>query len=188
MNTPFPVLFALSDSIYKSLPGTDVYDLERDALTWTGGCPVLAHPPCRAWSRLRHFSKHDEQEKNLAVWAVSQIRQFGGVLEHPAGSSLWPFLNLPLPGNFDEFGGFTFPVDQFWFGHKARKSTFLYIVGCLPGDLPRVPLSIDTPSYVVQSRTNKNHISRRDRLSTPLGFAVWLLDCLQVIYSRSYIG
>ncbi len=36
------VLFARADSHYKALPGSDVWDAERDALRWPGGCPVVA--------------------------------------------------------------------------------------------------------------------------------------------------
>ena len=40
------ILFARKDSVYKAMPGLDVYDFERDALTWPGGAPLIAHPPC----------------------------------------------------------------------------------------------------------------------------------------------
>ena len=43
------ILFARSDSYYKTLPECDVWDIERDARKWPGGAPVVAHPPCRAW-------------------------------------------------------------------------------------------------------------------------------------------
>lgn len=43
------VLFARSDSVYKSIPGCDVWDINRDARNWKGGAPIVAHPPCRAW-------------------------------------------------------------------------------------------------------------------------------------------
>lgn len=78
------VLFARSDSIYKSLPGCDVYDIERDALTWPGGSPVVAHPPCRAWGSFAWRARPREGERECAPWAVEQIRRHGGVLEHPA--------------------------------------------------------------------------------------------------------
>jgi hypothetical protein len=99
------VLFARSDSVYKTLPECDVYDAERNALNYPGETPIIAHPPCRAWGQLRHFAKPQPGEKDLARWAVDQIRQFGGVLEHPAHSTLWRDKGLPVPGLVDEWGG-----------------------------------------------------------------------------------
>jgi len=83
------VLFARQDSIYKTLTDCDVWDIERDALKWPGGNPIIAHPPCRAWGSLRHFAKPRPGERELALWAVKQVRAEGGVLEHPARSLLW---------------------------------------------------------------------------------------------------
>ena len=51
------VLFVRSDSVYKQMADVDCYDIDRDARTWPGGCPVVAHPPCRAWGLLRQFAK-----------------------------------------------------------------------------------------------------------------------------------
>lgn len=72
------VLFARSDSNYKTMPGCDVYDIDRDARTFAGGLPVIGHPPCRAWGRLRQFAKVRPDEKALAPWAVEQVRAWGG--------------------------------------------------------------------------------------------------------------
>jgi hypothetical protein len=44
---------------------------------------------------LRHFAKPRADEKNLARLAVALVREFGGVLEHPANSTLWPAQKLP---------------------------------------------------------------------------------------------
>jgi len=93
------VLFARADSVYKQLPGTDVYDMERDARIYDGPHPVVAHPPCRAWGRLRSFANPRPDERNLARLAVAMVREFGGVLEHPAGSTLWSAQGLPPPEN-----------------------------------------------------------------------------------------
>ena len=38
------VLFAREDSHYKTLPQCDVYDMARDARTYDGPHPVVAHP------------------------------------------------------------------------------------------------------------------------------------------------
>jgi hypothetical protein len=173
------VLFARADSIYKQLPGTDVYDIERDALTFPGGMPIVAHPPCRAWGLLRQFSKPRDGEKELALWAVDQIRRCGGVLEHPAGSTLWPAAGLPEPGKRDQWGGWTLVVYQHWFGHRAEKATRLYIVGCFPADIPDIPMRLDKPTHCI--RPTKSYprlpsVTKAEREHTPTDFAVWLLD------------
>ena len=128
------VLFCRADSAYKNDSRFDVWDAQRNALLWDGGSPLIAHPPCRAWGILSHMAKPRPGEKDLAPWAISQIRKFGGVLEHPKGSRLWKFMQLPEPGAMpDEFGGFSILLDQWDFGHVARKPTKLYICG-LAGD------------------------------------------------------
>lgn len=158
MIPPVAILFARPDSIYKTLPGCDVWDIDRDARKWPGGCPVVAHPPCRAWGNLRHFSKPRPDEKELAVSAAAQVQIFGGVLEHPRRSTLWKACNLPAPNKSDALGRFTICLPQSWFGHKAEKMTLLYIVGLKPCDLPDIPFSIQEPSHVIG--TSRNH---RDR-------------------------
>jgi len=86
---PVAVLFARSDSVYKSLPGCDVYDIDRDAMTFEGGMPVIAHPPCRSWGRLAHRANPRPGERKLALWAVDQVRQWGGywsiLMDHGCG-------------------------------------------------------------------------------------------------------
>ena len=172
------ILFARSDSNYKSLPECDVWDAQRDARGWPGGSPLVAHPPCRAWGRLRHFAKPGPDEKALALWAVEQVRKYGGVLEHPVGSTLWKAAALPLPGLSDGWGGWTLVVNQHWWGHRAEKATLLYIVGCPPKALPPIPYRMDEPTHVVQSRKrsgSRPHISKSEREHTPIDFARWLV-------------
>lgn len=173
------ILFARADSCYKALPGCDVWDAERDARRWPGGCPVVAHPPCRAWGRLRHFAKPRQDEKALALWAVEQVRKFGGVLEHPASSTLWPAAELPAPGERDQWGGWTLPIHQHWWGHRAEKATLLYIVGCDPANVPPLPYRMDEPTHVVQSRKRtgyRPHITKAEREHTPPELAKWLVE------------
>ncbi len=148
------VLFARKDSIYKTIPECEAYDIERDAVTYRKSgltLPIIAHPPCRSWSRLKYFAKPRRGEKKLAIWSVGMIRKFGGVLEHPSDSSLWKQLNLPKGQQRDEFGGWTLSVDQFWWGHLARKRTWLYIVGVEPKDIPPIPLKMGDAEFVVST-------------------------------------
>jgi len=174
------VLYARRDSIYKTLPGFDVYDADRDALTWRGGTPVIAHPPCRMWGRLRNFSKPVPGEKSLALHAVHMVQTYGGVLEHPANSMLWKTCELPQPGEHDRFGGWTFPIHQYWWGHRACKSTWLYIVGVRPAQVPDMPMLLGHAPCVVenssQSLNKKPVISKKEREATPPDLAVWLGD------------
>lgn len=140
MNKNIAVLFARQDSRYKDFDIYDVYDIDRDARKYDGNYPVICHPPCRAWGRLSHMANPRPDEKDLAWFALDMVRKNGGILEHPKGSRLWAEAGLPLPGEFsDEFGGFTILIDQYHFGHVARKWTHLYIVGIDPKDLPEIP-------------------------------------------------
>jgi len=177
-------LFVRKDSVYKAL-GIDCWDIERDATKWPGGNPVIAHPPCRAWGKLVHFAKPREGEKELAIKSIEWIRKYGGVLEHPAASRLWPFLKLPKTGMKDRYGGYSICIDQFWFGHKARKKTLLYICGCAESELPPIPLRFDAVTHVVglnkknrfgRVNDNRKEITRAEREHTPIALAKWLIE------------
>lgn len=178
------VLFARSDSVYKLDQSLDVYDIDRDARTWPGGCAVVAHPPCRAWGGLRHMAKPRHDEKGLAIFAVRQVRTFGGVLEHPAFSTLWTAAGLPAPGQRDEFGGWTLPICQNWWGHRARKNTWLYIVGIAPAEIPDIPLVLGDATHVISSSKRKGRgfadarpwVTDAEREHTPPQMALWLVE------------
>lgn len=181
MEKTVAVLFARADSIYKEIPWVDVYDAQRDARTYDGPYPVVAHPPCRAWGRLRKFARPRPDERNLGRLAVALVREFGGVLEHPAGSTLWGAQRLPMPasGERDQYGGWTLAAPQKWWGHKAEKSTWFYIVGCAHGDVPDLPIVLGDATHVVQSRKRHDyrpHISKAEREHTPQPLAQWLIE------------
>ena len=171
-------LFVRSDSIYKEL-GIDSWDIERDAKKWPGGNPIIAHPPCRAWGKLKAFAKPRPDEKELAIWSIEQIRKWGGVLEHPRHSALWKELKLPTGKQIDKYGGFSISVNQHWFGHLAKKETLLYICGIKPGNIPDIPISFDAIQYTVCSSkktTCKKEIPKKMREATPEAFAKWLIE------------
>lgn len=185
--SPVAVLFARSDSYYKTLPGCDVYDRDRDARTYAGAAPIVAHPPCRSWGALRHMAKPRPGERRLAIWSVHQVRRHGGVLEHPRSSLLWEVMRLPAPGERDAWGGWTLPIHQLWWGHRCEKSTLLYIVGCEPRDVPPIPLYLGEATHVIASgrqgyRVRKGHpswkpeVSKAEREHTPPALAEWLCE------------
>lgn len=173
-------LYVRADSIYKSMPGVDSWDKGRGAERYAGPWPVVAHPPCRAWGRLRHFAVPEPGEKQLAICAVQAVQKFGGVLEHPEGSTLWRAALLPRPGEpADEFGGWTISVDQVDWGHKARKRTWLYVCGLERKRLPGWTAALFPPTHTVGSGAlwgGLKNLHKADRERTPQAFAEWLVE------------
>jgi hypothetical protein len=179
------VLFVRDQSHYKVL-GLDCYDRRRDARTFAGTRPVIAHPPCRTWGNFRfQATSAPADEHELGPWAVEQVRRCGGVLEHPAGSTLFQYCGCPEPdayGPNDEHGGFTVDVDQYNWGHRARKLTRLYIVG-----LPlywATTMKAGEPSRCISQGHGvkighpkfKSRVPQWEREATPPAFAEWLIE------------
>lgn len=155
-----------------------MWDADRDARKWPGGTPCVAHPPCRAWGNFAWRAQPRSDEKALGLWAVDQVRRFGGVLEHPRGSKLWKAKELPLTG-VDEFGGFTLSVNQFAWGHKALKPTFLYICGVSRDNLPPLPrrnVGSRPTHYIADKVEGQKFLSKRSREKTPVSLAHWLVE------------
>jgi hypothetical protein len=172
------VLFARDDSRYKQLDGYDVYDIHRDARNYCKSYPVIAHPPCRAWGMLSHMANPRPDEKQLAYFALAQVRLNGGVLEHPAGSKLWKEAPLPMPNEFaDEFGGFTILINQYDFGHVASKPTHLYICGIDYKDLPPIPKRDGVPLKSMTGQVpNTKRCTQYEREYTPDALIDWMTE------------
>jgi hypothetical protein len=191
-NAPdIPVLFTADRSVYDILPGFDPWPASRNALNYHDHLPVIAHPPCRLFGRLRSFSNAPASEKELAYFAIRVIRRLGGVLEHPESSTLWAELSLPKGLEIDNFGGFTMSIDQHWFGHKARKRTWLYIVGCRPAQVPDYPILFDYPTHTVSKGPRSKpllELSAKARSATPVNFALWLQSLVRFIAANKPVS
>lgn len=125
------------------------------------------------------------RRERAGPWAVAQVQKWGGVLEHPARSSLWKAVNLPRPGaGFDQHGGFSLDVDQHWWGHRAQKRTWLYVCGIAPLAVPAMPLVISRAPCVITNIHGlragqpgyRPEVTKRERDATPPAFAAWLLN------------
>lgn len=172
------VLFAHRRSAYWDLP-VEVFDERRDARSHKKeeGGSIIAHPPCQLWCRMSHLSTAARCEAELAFFALERVRAKGGVLEHPAHSKFWSAASLPPPAaGKDEFGGWTLAVSQRWWGHRAEKPTWLYIVGCSARSIPEFPISFVPASHVVgHSRGQGRPAVGSDEADlTPVAFAWWL--------------
>lgn len=162
------------------------YDQARDAKTYTGPWPIVAHPPCGPWGRLRHLCT--QQDETAGPHAVELVRRFGGVLEHPRDSRLFRHCGMPHPGELpDAFGGVTFEICQVDWGHVARKRTWLYVVGARsfpPSPPPREPthwISGGRGREGVKRKTTPvppgiKVCSAQQRRRTPVAFAQWLIE------------
>ena len=106
-------------------------------------------------------------ERELALWAMDKVRQFGGVLEHPYASRLWDETACASFGVRDQHGGILVPVMQSWWGHRAPKKSCFYIVG----PLPEVPYDLAAPTSTTIER-----MGRAERERTPAALAQWLVD------------
>lgn len=138
-------LYVMADGPYAGLPDVDIWDVGRDARTYPGPHPVVAHPPCERWGRYWHGGPSAKvrrikgDDNGCFAAALAAVRRWGGVLEHPAASSAWETFGLRTPpraGGWvaaDWDGGWTCCVDQKHYGHRAQKATWLYAVGV---DLP----------------------------------------------------
>lgn len=187
------VLFASTKSIYKTMPGTDVWDEVRDARKWPGGSPVVAHPPCSRWCRLaglveaRWGHKRGDDGGHFA-FALEQVRAWGGVLEHPAYSDAWRAFDLPPPARAGWqrgiCGGWSAHVEQFRYGHVAKKATWLYAYGLYEPPPLLWGSSADVTGHALVSwcGNHTNSFDKRPRVgkaaasATPIEFAKVLVS------------
>lgn len=132
-------LYVAPGGPYFGLLHVDPWPLDRDARKYRGPHPVVAHPPCARWCRLaglieaRWGHKRGDDGGTFAA-ALAAVRQWGGVLEHPAYSHAWAAFGLRRPdrrGGWQrsDCGGWVTHVEQGRYGHPAKKATWLYVFG-----------------------------------------------------------
>lgn len=132
---------------YPKLEAVDCWDEARDARKYDGPYPVVAHPPCKTWSKLQHLSKLPD-DGGMFRKALLAVRKYGGVIEHPAGSKAFDRYELPKPGDApDVCGGITIEVCQVEWGHVARKRTWLYLCGGAQSGIDAPPFPGRKPTH-----------------------------------------
>jgi hypothetical protein len=144
-------LYVETNGVYFNLPGVDPWDEARDARLYAGPWPVVAHPPCEAWSifapvrEKKHGLPRGEDGGCFAA-ALAAVRRWGGVLEHPAYSRAWATFGLSRPASS---GAWSQTLDGEWFGevnqtaygHRMNKPTWLLYCG----SEPPMPLRAEHP-------------------------------------------
>ncbi len=166
------------------------YDEERDALTYAGRYPVIAHPPCQLWVNFaalnfkRYGGEHNRpgNDGGKFAFALATVRRCGGVLEHPASSNAWPAhgLTRPVPGCWTETadGEWVCEVWQSAYGHLARKRTWLFYCGEEKpddADWKRIPGTHQVGWF---DRIKPN-LGKKAASATPPAFAKYLIGLAQ---------
>lgn len=177
-------LFVETGGTYFGIPGVDPWDEPRDARKYSGPWPVVAHPPCDRWHQLsavnhKRWGWVINEDGGRFSSALAAVRDWGGVLEHPAESRAFRFHGIPKPsrGSWQQTiaGDWITEVDQAAYGHRARKRTWLLY----RGGNPPPALDWSPTSGVMQiGRFDRTLpvMAKREALATPTEFRDLLLE------------
>jgi hypothetical protein len=174
---------------YPALLGSDLcWDITRDARTYAGPYPVVAHPPCQLWVNMaavnykRYGGEHNRPGNDGGCFAsaLASVRRWCGVLEHPAFTNAWQKHGLVAPRAL----GWTQIAPMEWvcevwqsaYGHKARKRTWLFYRGGFAPYEGNWARAAGTHQIGWFDRI-KPTLSKRESIATPAAFAEWLI-CL----------
>lgn len=192
-------LYVRRDGPYAVMPGVDLWDEARDARTYRGPYPAVAHPPCARWGKYwaggpawRGEPKRLGDDGGCFLAALAAVRRWGGVIEHPEGSHAWRAFNIAPPrrgrgweraGIF--VGGWTCCVEQGQYGHRASKATWLYAYSLGGKEPPRLLWPARRTSRATGPKTDAERrasrtgvcqrLSRRQRELTPPEMAAALV-------------
>ena len=196
-------LYVQPGGCYYGIPSVDPWDEDRDARLYPGPYPVVAHPPCERWGRYwsggpsARVRRTKGDDGGCFAAALSAVRMWGGVLEHPEASAAWGAFWLATPPRsggwiradlLDGYDGWTCCVEQGSYGHRARKATWLYAHGV--ADLPSLRwgrakgnfIRLDLGFHSAEERRFAvkkgiiQRLSKRQRAATPLPFRDLLLS------------
>lgn len=184
-------LYVETDGCYFGLPGVDPWDKSRDARSYAGPHPVVAHPPCQRWGSMAFVNyarwggvqNMPRNDGGCFASALHAVRLWGGVLEHPAKSRAWEWFGLAKPEMEGwtkcPTGGWVCEVWQSAYGHRANKATWLYATVPHP---PELDWSRPVGSHQVgfqdqrgKSR-NKPTLSSKEAAASPILFRDALIN------------
>ena len=183
-------LYVEPKGCYVGVPGVDPWDEARDARTYAGPHPVVAHPPCQLWGAMANVNfarwggEHNRPGNDGGCFAaaLAAVNRWGGVLEHPAKTRAWAAYGLEKPTGigWQRSGlGWVCEVWQSAYGHRANKATWLYYRGRRKPPELRWERPIGTHQIGFHDQRgpekNKPTLGKREANATPLAFRDELL-------------
>lgn len=196
--TVITALFVEKNGIYFNEIGIDPWDIERNAMNYSGDNSVVAHPPCQLWGALacvnykRWGGEHNKPENDGGCFefALNTVNRCGGVLEHPAKTRAFKKYGIkkPIGDGWQKSGiGWVCEVWQSAYGHKANKATWLYY----HGDKKPFDLNWEKPKGMYQigfhdqrgKSKNKPTLNKKEANATPILFKNELIKL--AIYSKN---
>ena len=199
-------LYVQSDGCYSGIDGVDLWDEQRDARLYPGPNPIIAHPPCHRWGKManvnfaRYGGKHNEPGNDGGCFkcALSDLRRWGGVLEHPAASYAWDFFGIKKPNkngwNYCDNGEWVCEVWQSAYGHRAAKATWLLYYDPHTSIFCAPPIELnwqrDKGTHQIgwtdseRPDSNKPTLSKDEANATPVAFRDALIDLAKTVSGK----
>lgn len=208
MSEKVAALYVANGGCYFGMDGVDPWDMARDARLYAGPWPVIAHPPCARWGRYSDGGPQWRKDGNppkitgdddgCFESALTAVRRWGGVLEHPADSKAWKYFKLEAPprsGGWVSAGdmqGWTCCVSQGNYGHRGNKATWLYVCRAQLPDLiwgpsaQRVNTDGMTPEQSKRAKRTGivQRLSKKQREATPVEFRNLLISIARSVDPR----
>lgn len=177
-------LFVETNGVYFGLEGVDPWDVKRDARLYAGPHPVVAHPPCERWSQMnqvnaKRYGYRMGEDGGCFASALSSLRTWGGILEHPAETRAFRAFGIPRPPRHawakTADGDWITEVNQSAYGHRATKRTWLVYRGDqLP---PRLNWrKIRGTHQIGGFDVTLPQLPKRERATSPIAFRDLLLS------------
>lgn len=194
-------LFVSRKGHYYDILGDDLcFDERRDARTYAGPFPIVAHPPCERWGRYwgggpsAKVRRALGDDGGLFQFAFESVIKFGGVIEHPEGSHAFRRFGIDTPRwregwiRCSSLPGHVCCVAQGNYGHQARKLTWLYTTSSeppeldfsIPSGMSRLDIGFHSAeerrSSSVTGRVSGKRLTPTQNIVTPREFAIKMIE------------
>ncbi len=153
-----------NSNYFKVHRAVNIFDEKRNAFTYEGTDRVIAHPPCAQWCRMKNFANKSQVNIELAAFCIDKVKKNGGILEQPAGSSMFKYFGIKH--NFSFY--------QCIFGYPAKKHTWLFT-----NNVYMLPLPVFKVHPGMQFKSNIQMTSTM-RARMPVSLCEYLIDSVSL--------